>query len=162
MNQDSGLSFKNSLFTCCREKGSGSFFLATSDNRSAQVVLHQGNLIGVNYADMPASDALQALFAMSELRHSFQHELIYPVRETLLPDEATALLEGFGFVAIEEPLPESNVPDILEVEEIDMIETGPELKESKVLMYRGQKVVKEVAQPARAATRIYRGQRIEG
>lgn len=151
MSDGSECGFKASLFRHCHAKACGSFFLVTSDNRSAQVVLYKGNLIGVNYADLSANQALLELFSMSDLRFSFQNDLIYPVRDTLIADDAFALLQGFGFVSIVEDIHE----DTIEAEVV----TEPYSQDSG-LMYRGQKVYKDQAKPLKRSHLVYRGQQL--
>lgn len=153
------VSFKGALLTRCQADASGSFFLATNDNRSAQVVLQEGKLLGVNYLGLPAVDALEALLAMSGLRHTFQAELLYPLHETLQPGLTESLLQR---LKVESEEAEVTKRESIALERSECVQNDSVETHAKVLMYRGQKVIKEVSHTSRTGIRIYRGQRIEG
>jgi len=88
---------KMALFEHCDRKDTGTLFVATDDNRSAQIVLFKGTLQGVACSGECNSTALKALASLTRLKFSFTPELIYPVPETLLPEQGQALLEVLGY-----------------------------------------------------------------
>lgn len=74
----------------------GTFFLACAANKSGQIVLNKGQLLGITYAGETGKEAVAALKQAKALRFSFNDDLIFPVQETLLPDQSEALLNGLG------------------------------------------------------------------
>jgi len=88
---------KASLFERVRQKASGTLFVATVDNHAAQIVLSRGQLLGVAHNGLCNESALNQLAATAPLRFSFTPELIYPLMETLLPEQAEQLLQRLGY-----------------------------------------------------------------
>ncbi len=88
---------KASLFELVEQGASGTLFVATADNHAAQIVLSRGQLLGVAHNGMHHQRALAQLAAMAPLRFSFTPELIYPLPEALLPEQAEQLLQGLGY-----------------------------------------------------------------
>ncbi|GAA0792599.1 hypothetical protein [Marinobacterium sediminicola] len=89
--------FKTTLFELVDERATGTLFVATADNHSAQIVLSRGQLLGVAHHGMHNETALEQLAAMTPLRFSFTPELIYPLTETLLPEQGDRLLNTLGY-----------------------------------------------------------------
>lgn len=85
------------IFAKCSSAVSGTWFLASEENRSGQVVIHNGQLLGISYGGEANSKALESLLKLQTVRHSFTPELIYPVPETLFPEDARDLLEMMGW-----------------------------------------------------------------
>lgn len=158
MQNNQETAFKEALFEHCHVARSGSFFIATADNRSAQVVLHKGQLLGVNYAEYQADQALEILLTRTDIRYAFQDELIYPLRETLLPDMALALLNRHGYSTYCQSLSVTD-QDVSIEREAEGYTASAEAPE-RVMMYRGQKVVKDKKRSPTPSVRIYRGQPI--
>ncbi len=100
---------KVTLFDLVRQKSTGTLFVATVDNHAAQIVLSQGQLLGIAHNGQYSEAALAQLAAMTPLRFSFTPELIYPLMETLLPEQAEQLLQRLGYSAapaVDKPRPE--------------------------------------------------------
>lgn len=87
------------IFTYCKESATGTLFLVTAENRSGQVVFHQGALLGLSYGGESNERALIGLLEQPSLRQSFTDNLIFPLSETLLPEDSIALLEAMGMMA---------------------------------------------------------------
>lgn len=123
------------IFSKCHQQATGTFFLASDSNRSGQVVLHQGTLLGISYGGDYNRKAVESLLQQSSLRHSFTAELVYPVAETLLPDSAEELLLEMGMAA----MPAANDEPVIEPEPAPEPEpeSAPQSKRS-VRIYRGQ------------------------
>ncbi|SEG24703.1 hypothetical protein [Marinobacterium lutimaris] len=86
----------HALFDHCEAERTGTFFLACADNKSGQIVLHNGQILGLTYAGANGDGAAEALNRAQGLRFSFTAELIFPLQETLLPEQAQALLSQLG------------------------------------------------------------------
>lgn len=84
------------IFTYCEQSATGTLFLVTAENRSGQVVFHQGQLLGLSYGGEHSEKALEGLYQQTSLRQSFTNNLIFPLPETLLPEDSVALLEVMG------------------------------------------------------------------
>ncbi len=91
---------KRSLFELIGQQATGTLFVATVDNHSAQIVLSRGQLLGVAHNGRCNEAALAQLAAMTPLRFSFTPELIYPLMETLLPEQAEQLLQKLGYPVV--------------------------------------------------------------
>lgn len=88
---------KLAVFAHCDRGDTGTLFVATGDNRSAQIVLFKGGLQGIACSGEYNAEALSSLAEQSQLKCSFTPELVYPVPETLLPEQGQALLESLGY-----------------------------------------------------------------
>jgi len=88
---------KLAVFAHCDRGDTGTLFVATGDNRSAQIVLFKGGLQGIACSGEYNADALKSLAEQSQLKCSFTPDLVYPVPETLLPEQGQALLESLGY-----------------------------------------------------------------
>lgn len=85
------------LFKHCDEGDTGTLFIATTENRSGQLVIHRGHLIGAAYGGKYNFQALSALSVLDDARYSYTPDLIFPIPETLLPVDAKTLLDQLGF-----------------------------------------------------------------
>jgi len=145
--------FLESLFRHHFNCVDGTFFLATDSNRSAQVVLNQGELVGINFGDLPASEALSNLLLQQSLRHSFSVDLKYPVTHPLSAAEGKILLERFGYREYRANRQAEKAAALAEQATIHA--------KTRQLMYRGQKILQEAPQRQSATSaRVYRGQTI--
>ncbi|TCK08403.1 hypothetical protein [Marinobacterium mangrovicola] len=97
----------HALFDHCESERSGTFFLACADNKSGQIVLHNGQILGLTYAGETGDQAVKALNLASALRFSFTADLIFPLQETLLPEQAQALLLQLGIADYQNSQPET-------------------------------------------------------
>lgn len=84
------------IFSNCKQSVTGTLFLVSDENRSGQVVFHQGQLLGLSYGGATNGQALACLAEQSSLRQSFTDNLIFPLTDTLLPVDAQALLLSMG------------------------------------------------------------------
>ncbi|MBR9829081.1 MAG: hypothetical protein GYB41_10615 [Oceanospirillales bacterium] len=89
---------KNTLFALVDKGASGTLFVATEDNHAAQIVLFKGRLQGAACNGCCNVAAFDRLATMAELRFAFTPELIYPVADTLLPEQGDQLLQQLGYV----------------------------------------------------------------
>lgn len=85
------------LFYNCEAGSTGTLFIATDENRSGQIVLHKGRLIGAAYNGEYNLTALMTLTYLQDARFSYTPDLVFPIPETLLPEESALLLEQLGF-----------------------------------------------------------------
>lgn len=146
------LSFENTLLKLCYEKLTGTLFIASESNRSGQVVINDGSLIGLNYCGLNTQEAFNSLIESQNLRCSFTPDLLFPVNEALQPEAALDLLETIGYSEkIEEAEPEP-APEAV-----------AEPPETNTVIYRGQKVERKVEkqtpkpEPKKSGL-VYRGQ----
>ncbi|GGB94436.1 hypothetical protein GCM10011352_20610 [Marinobacterium zhoushanense] len=155
------LALWNALFETCHQERSGTFFLACADNKSGQVVLHNGHLIGICYAGEYGERAIDRLTVTQQLRFSFTADLIFPVAETLLPEQAAALLRGLGYA-------DYLVRD--GAESGRLIHREGDVSKQVVRVYRGRAIEEPVVdnQSVRSGdelvkpARIYRGRAVQG
>lgn len=179
------------LFYNCEAGNTGTLFIATKENRSGQIVLHKGRLIGAAYNGEYNLTALMTLTYLQDARFSYTADLIFPIPETLLPEESALLLEQLGFQDYLNDL--ANESAHIEAPEDILLETGQdnashiqsqtasskEIQQAKLAkeatdksqtityMYRGQKVTKAVVmQPhptskTHSSVKIYRGQVVQ-
>lgn len=125
------------IFGYCHGSATGTLFLVTAENRSGQIVFHQGSLLGLSYGGESNERALMELLTQSSLRQSFTDKLIFPLPETLLPEDSAALLEAMGMV-VKEQFAEVEIEEPSEPIVEDVVET--EVKPKKQRIYRGQVV----------------------
>lgn len=118
------------IFNHCRQASTGTIFVVTGENRSGQIVIHKGQLIGIAYGGDANMQALKQLALQKSLRHSFTPQLIFPVAETLVPETAGQLLKAMGFVEHHQPV--HKTPK-------EPKQAQPAVKQDKpVRIYRGQ------------------------
>lgn len=96
---------KQAVFELIDQRATGTLFVATAENHAAQLVLFKGQLQGIAYAGVYNQAAVNQLAALGQLRFSFTPELIYPVAETLLPEQAELLLHQLGYREPKPPVP---------------------------------------------------------
>ena len=148
------LSFENTLLELCYEKLTGTLFIASESNRSGQVVINNGSLIGLNYCGLNTQEAFNCLIESQNLRCSFTPDLLFPVSEALQPEAALDLLETIGY---------SEKMDEDEDEPDPIPEAVAEAPETNTVIYRGQKVERKVEkqtpkpEPKKSGL-VYRGQ----
>lgn len=88
----------DSVFHHCLSGATGTLFISC-DNKAGQIVIHKGRLIALSYGGNFSQEAAQLLSALDNPRYAFTADLIFPVGETLLPEDASALLTQLGFDA---------------------------------------------------------------
>ena len=76
----------------CKEGATGTFFVATDANRSAQIMLERGEIVYLYYANKRGVDALAVIPAITAGRYSFQEGSIGDARMDL-PTTASILAE---------------------------------------------------------------------
>jgi hypothetical protein len=123
------LSFENTLLELCYEKLTGTLFIASESNRSGQVVINNGSLIGLNYCGLNTQEAFNCLIESQNLRCSFTPDLLFPVSEALQPEAALDLLETIGY---------SEKMDEDEDEPDPIPEAVAEAPETNTVIYRGR------------------------
>lgn len=121
------------IFSYSQQPSTGTLFLATDENRSGQVVFHQGALLGVSYAGEANHRAISLLAEQSSIRLSFTENLIFPLPETLLPEDSSEMLLLMGLAAEPEKAPQT---EVLQAAVEPIAETRPK----KQRIYRGQVV----------------------
>ncbi len=124
---------KQALFSRLDAQETGTLFVATDDNHAAQIVLFKGQLLGLAYAGMSNADALVALQSLPGLKFSFTPELVYPLADTLLPEQAQMLMRGIGYQP-KQLEPEEEAP--VEVAEPEVLEEAP--RSNTLRVYRGR------------------------
>ncbi|MDO6451956.1 hypothetical protein Q4490_00130 [Neptunomonas phycophila] len=146
------------LFENCKEKKTGTLFIATDENKAGQVVLNYGRLVGVAYSGLVNESAIAKLSELartSELRFSFSSNLQYPLLYVLDEDEGDALLESLGFIAEVEP-EATPVIDYPTAEDEENSQENTKPKSERI--YRGQRVLEESPVRPKSHSRRYRGQ----
>ena len=101
----------------CERHRTGTFLIATSDNRSARFVLERGQVLSASYARLQGLQAVEAIRGVSGGRCSFHTQVMMRRNgEQNLPDSA-GLLEMLetGAMAVP-PSPESERNDVQESE----------------------------------------------
>jgi len=144
------LSLENTLLKVCREKLTGTVFIASESNRSGQIVINQGALIGLNYCGLNNEEAFNTLVNSQNLRCSFTPDLLFPIAESLQPEAALHLLEKIGYSE-----------EIIETEQAPIEEPDEIAEEVNTVIYRGQVVERKKDKPKAERKKsglVYRGQ----
>jgi len=150
------------LFEAIHSRQCGTYFVVTEENKSAQIVIGNGQLLSAGYAGLLADKALLQVLASSEIRFSFSPDLIFPLPQALTEAESEYLLEQLGYdgfiLATENRIKRQNEAAQVRQNEVDT-ESKPREPER---VYRGQRIYIEPETCANAARqqRTYRGQRI--
>ncbi|WP_420554179.1 hypothetical protein [Neptuniibacter marinus] len=144
------LSLENTLLKVCWEKLTGTVFIASESNRSGQIVINQGALIGLNYCGLSNEEAFKTLVNSQNLRCSFTPDLLFPIAESLQPEAALHLLKKIGYSE-----------EVIEAEPAP-IEAPDEITDkASTVIYRGQVVERKKAKPKierKKSGLVYRGQ----
>ncbi|NOQ36040.1 MAG: hypothetical protein GQ569_09105 [Methylococcaceae bacterium] len=143
------------LFQLCTEKKTGTFFIATDENISCQIILQIGEIAAAVYnSRIMGFDALKKIKATNAGRYIFSDGLILPVDETALIEHTQNSLKFLGFSQIAD-----DSQSIIEVQD------EPKQRDNEIVCtYRGQKIIKTKVQVQPSAEqkvkpkRIYRGQ----
>ena len=160
------------LFEHCHAGDTGTVFIATQENRSGQLVIHRGHLIGAAYGGEYNYQALSALSVLDNARYSYTADLIFPIPETLLPDDATILLDQLGFQhylqdladppctealgdEILNPSPASDFPESVEMDHPPVPPAVDHELDKPIEI-----TAPEPTPEARTVTQVYRGQKI--
>lgn len=140
--------FTDILLDTCEEGLSGTIFVVSKKNRSGQIVIRNGLLLGINYCGYTTEEAFNALLKCDSLRSSFTSELIFPLASVLPPDHAIRLINSIS-------VKRKSTTESLE-ESINERRDVP-----GTIIYRGQTVERKAIQAKRKNTKsglIYRGQ----
>ena len=147
------------VFEHCIKGDTGSYFLASDENKSGQVVVENGRLVTVVYAGAFAQEAVEKLKALKSLKFSFSPDLVFPSALKLSEHEAEVLLDSLGFEEAFDSHISNNQQVVAEQDsEVASQASEPEYVE---ITYRGQKIkrLKETATNTKSSSqRIYRGQ----
>ena len=159
------VALRNTLFEQCYQRTTGTFFVTTQDNRSAQILVEEGIIKGANYAELTSYEALTTLMSQSDLPFSFSQDLAFPIRQPLSDTETNAFLEEFGYMEF------LNRQKAVEKELAEMADAAKQITEeaNNTRYYRGQAVKgsepkakqeapTEVSAKPKSSPRIYRGQ----
>lgn len=140
--------FTDILLDTCEEGLSGTIFVVSKKNRSGQIVIKNGLLLGINYCGYTTEEALDTLLKCDNLRCSFTSDLIFPLASCLSPDHAIKLMNSIRV---------KKSPCTKGQEESANRERDVPCK----IIYRGQKVERKTVQATVKDTKsglIYRGQ----
>ncbi|MEE9425225.1 MAG: hypothetical protein V3V18_09635 [Methylococcales bacterium] len=87
----------NAIFKCCLEKTTGTFFVATEDNRSCQIVIEQGIVTSSSFSERRGFHAIIELQKLKTARFSFSKNLILPMDDSAKISDSVAVLKQLGF-----------------------------------------------------------------
>ncbi len=84
----------NEIKQLCRANSVGTLFISTRDNKSAQVIFDQGQIVAASYSGEVGEEAIKKLVANKEVRFRFQNGIV--LRRTLMPptNEILQFLDG--------------------------------------------------------------------
>ena len=166
---DMNSSFKVSLFKHCYDRASGTFFVKTTDNRSAQILLENGIIRGANYADYSSYDALVEIMSQDEIKYSYTADLPFPIRHPLTASQAVSFLDEHGYMEFMDEQEALAIQETEAANALDQEDNHPKTTNRKKRYYRGQ-VIEETTDLKEEPTllvqeipqkeRIYRGQRV--
>lgn len=77
------------IFNLCESGGTGSFFIATTENRGCQVVIEEGTMTAISSGRLKGKEALEAFENISIESYSFKEGMIMP-----LPSRAKVALSS--------------------------------------------------------------------
>lgn len=80
----------------CTDQATGSFFIATESNRSAHLMLENGEIVFIYYYNQHGVDALEMMRSIDSGRYKFQKGLITDQRDQLpSTDEILRIMSSF-------------------------------------------------------------------
>ncbi|MCF7971821.1 MAG: hypothetical protein K9L22_11745 [Methylococcaceae bacterium] len=158
------------LFSCCRAKETGTFFVVSEEGVSGQVVIDNGLPIRSSFSGKKGIEALSELKSMNVKTFYFSADFMMPMSKYAAINQSDDVLALLGYADYLASLD-------LEIDEYNSINTDvkkevsqkPVVKKEAVGMYRGQQVYKEVeSEPEQALAQkkmikrevvgMYRGQ----
>jgi hypothetical protein len=77
----------NVIGSLCKKKATGTLFVATRDNRSAQLMLDKGEIVYIFFSSKRGQEALDLMAKMSEGRYRFQEGGVISRRMQLPPTQ---------------------------------------------------------------------------
>ncbi len=85
----------------CKQKATGTLFVATSDNRSAQMMLDKGEIVYIFFSSKRGEEALQLMSTIHQGRYRFQEGGVVARRMQLPPTQAViqSLMQGGSSIA---------------------------------------------------------------
>ena len=87
----------------CKQKATGTLFVATRENRSAQIMLDKGEIIFIFFSSKRGQEALDLMLTIREGRYRFQEGGVVSHRMQLPPTQA--ILKALGAVSGQVPAP---------------------------------------------------------
>jgi len=80
----------------CKQKASGTLFVVTSDNRSAQMMLDKGEIVYIFFSSKRGEEALQLMSTIHQARYRFQEGGVVARRMPLPPTQTVlqSLIHG--------------------------------------------------------------------
>jgi len=96
------------LRSLCAAKRTGILFIITTENHPAQIVLREGDIVGLSYRLMRGPDALAPMRIFGAARYRFQAESVQPTDQRLPPTaEVLDLLLPESGATEERPQPQT-------------------------------------------------------
>lgn len=141
------------LFSCCRAKETGTFFVVSEEGVSGQVVIDNGLLVRSSFRDKKGIEALSELKTMHVKTFYFSADFMMPMSKYAAikqSDDALALLGYANYLASLDLETDEDNSRI----NTDVIKDVPQeslVKKEFVGMYRGQQVYKEMESQAEQA-----------
>lgn len=136
-----------------RSKSTGTFLLATQENRAGKIVIQDGTLVGITYGKKTNMDALEILTQLDEIRYSFNDNLLFPIRSKLNDRDIGIVMELLGFEQYKSQTNPPSSPNIISKkktqgkqhyrsqtipEEIRLVDPVKNENSSLLKVYRGQ------------------------
>lgn len=112
----------------CKQKATGTLFVVTSDNRSAQMMLDKGEIVYIFFSSKRGEEALQLMSTIHQARYRFQEGGVVARRMPLPPTQAViqSLIHGssgpFAAASDKQPQKASN-GSALSAEQKKVLET---------------------------------------
>lgn len=133
----------SALFNVCLEQSTGTFFVATEDNKSCQIVIERGVLTMSSFGQDKGLAALIEFKALKTGRFSFSSNLVLPMDESATIQHSPEALEFLGYEKYQQALRTPAVEPESEVAE-PVPEMATRTERRIVRMYRGQPIYEEV------------------
>ncbi len=153
------------LIEKCQAQLTGTIFLVTEENRSGKIIIQQGKLTGISYGGKHNMDAFTMISGFSNIRHSFTHDHVFPLREKLSVEEAKTVMKELGLKEYQQQMEQEKLT--AKEPKKHSLATGEEINRGSSRLYRGQEVhTKPIFAEKRekkniGSPRVYRGRTIE-
>lgn len=92
----------DNLFNYCLKKATGTFFVATEDNKSCQIVIEQGDLTKSAFSQLKGVAALMEFKKLKSGRFSFTKNLILPLGDSAKINNSDLVLNRLGIEQFKE------------------------------------------------------------
>ncbi|MFH0783791.1 MAG: DUF4388 domain-containing protein [Pseudomonadota bacterium] len=88
----------SNIGSLCKNKSTGTLFIATGDNRSAQIMLDKGEIVYIFFSSKRGQEALSLMSTIQDARYRFQEGGVVSRRMQLPPTQAIlqSLASGSG------------------------------------------------------------------